>query len=719
MDRFASGVAWRLRRTSTNEVLAEHQPAHLETRVLPGSVAKVVTTLAALEQGQGDLLVHCPLRLTRHGRALDCVHAPRAAPFTLVEALAHSCNTYFAQLGDRLDVAAWQRLATRLGVPASEGDVPPDLVALGLEGPTASSTVWQRVVARARTDVSIPVEHRRLLDAGLRLAVREGTAVDVADAWTQTLAKTGTVVARGASEGLAIVLRPEDDLDLVVRVRGGAGRDAARVAKEVFEGRKEEGTKEEGTKEEGTKEEGRSVRVGTQGDDVATVTDEPIERYVALVVSAEAMPDMPPVVLDALAIAARTFAVAHRGRHAAEGFDLCDSTHCQVAASRVWPEARRAVERTRDMVLGDGGRVVPVFYSAACAGRLHAAGDVWPGQTAARSVVGDEPHPHPVPTWDAEVTATALADALRAAGLSGDLVRDLHVDGARDGMPRAVHIDGFTPRTLTADAFRTLVGRAIGWHVLKSHTWRVTRTAAGLRFDGRGKGHGVGLCVAGAVAYAQQQGAAGRVEPLLAAYYPALRLRSLADTVRLRVPLASQDDAPQLLGEVYAMLADLRQRLAFGAARTITIVEHPTTEAYQRATGRAWWTGGSTRVERPTAAHIDLPPLAGLARTGRVASVLRHELVHALTAATLADAPLWVREGVAVHFADTAASAAPQGPAVPGRPDGASAPRGGCPADADLAAPGGAEAMRRAYAAAGRCVADALAAGQRWRELAP
>ena len=149
------GAAWSLRETSTGRILAQHQAAHLDTPVLPGSIAKVVTALAALEQGEADLRVQCPRRLTLHGRVLDCVHPARAAPFTLAEALAHSCNTYFTRLGARLERGAWQRLAARLGVPAfDEATTPPALVAIGLEGPTAPTAAWQRVVVRALSEPS-------------------------------------------------------------------------------------------------------------------------------------------------------------------------------------------------------------------------------------------------------------------------------------------------------------------------------------------------------------------------------------------------------------------------------------------------------------------------------------------------------------------------------------------------------------------------------------
>lgn len=693
-----AGSAWSLRHTSTGQIIAEHQPEHLEARILPGSLAKVVTALAALDQGQADLRVVCPRRLTLQGRALDCVHPAQAAPFTLTAALAHSCNTFFTRLGARLDRAAWERLAVRLGVPAFGAPAPPELMAIGLAGPTASASAWRKVIVRVLSDASIPAAHRRVVRDALRAAARAGTASALDDGWSDTLAKTGTLVDAGRSEGVAVIVRPDEDLDLVVRVRGGAGRDAADLAASVF-----------ASHAPGA----RTVRQGVRRPGGVERVTLGIDAYVARVVGAEGAPDMPEAALDALAIAARTYAAAHPGRHEDEGFDLCDSTHCQATAARVWPAAARAAARTRGLVLAAGGRIVPVYYSAACSGRLQAAHAIWGGAPSGGEYVGAEPHPHPVPAWHADVTERALSAALREAGLTGGPLRDLRAGhDASTGLPRQVELAGFAPRQLSAHRFRTIVGRALGWDVLKSDAWTARRTAAGFRFEGRGKGHGVGLCVAGATAYAARTGASARTEDILTDYYPSLRIRSLGDTVRLRVTRASQGRADTLLRDVHAALVDLRRRLEFGAPRAIEVREHPTIEAYQRATGRAWWTGGSTRITTPTAARIDLPPLAALERAGSVELRLRHELVHALTASSLQEAPLWVHEGLAVHLA---AAAATQAGALSA--DTAADTAAGWPTDAEMANPGGPEAMRAAYARAAACVARALAAGTPWRSI--
>ena len=59
-----------------------------------------------------------------------------------------------------------------------------------------------------------------------------------------------------------------------------------------------------------------------------TVVTMPLETYVPRVLAGEAARDSRPAALETLAIAIRTFALANLGRHGADGFDLCDETHC-------------------------------------------------------------------------------------------------------------------------------------------------------------------------------------------------------------------------------------------------------------------------------------------------------------------------------------------------------------------------------------------------------
>src|SRR5262249_293795 len=89
-----------------------------------------------------------------------------------------------------------------------------------------------------------------------------------------------------------------------------------------------------------------SLRVGVASPGGGyTVETVPLDAYVARVLTGEALPDSQPAALEALAITIRTYALANRGRHRAEGFDLCDQTHCQVMRNAA-PATERAAAVT-------------------------------------------------------------------------------------------------------------------------------------------------------------------------------------------------------------------------------------------------------------------------------------------------------------------------------------------------------------------------------------
>src|SRR5260370_584062 len=72
--------------------------------VMPGSTVKPFTALAALRAGliDADSRTACPGRFTGRSFSLPCVHADHLPPFTPAEAIAYSCNYYFATLGQPL-----------------------------------------------------------------------------------------------------------------------------------------------------------------------------------------------------------------------------------------------------------------------------------------------------------------------------------------------------------------------------------------------------------------------------------------------------------------------------------------------------------------------------------------------------------------------------------------------------------------------------------------
>lgn len=92
------------------------------------------------------------------------------------------------------------------------------------------------------------------------------------------------------------------------------------------------------------------------------------EVAVASILAAEGAYGLPPEALRAQAIAARSYMLAVAGRH--DGFDMCDTTHCQRLESppSLNNVVTKAAQATRAEVLTYQNRIVPAMYSANCGG---------------------------------------------------------------------------------------------------------------------------------------------------------------------------------------------------------------------------------------------------------------------------------------------------------------------------------------------------------------
>lgn len=477
-----------------------------------------------------------------------------------------------------------------------------------------------------------------------------------------------------------------------------------------------------------------AIRLGRTLPDGRTRVDTlPLDGYVAEVLAGEGQPRAGAAAQEALAITARTFALANRNRHRGEGFDLCDTTHCQVVRSAT-AFTRRAAAVTSGRALLYRGQPASVFYSAWCGGRLERASQVWPGAAD----YGEPAHDDACtgePAWQAEVRVTDVERALRAAGLRGGRLRGLRVL-QRNGSGRVVRLraDGFTPPDLSGQDFRMAMGRVGGWQLVKSTAFEVERTKTGFRFRGRGFGHGVGLCVVGAGARAAR---GARADEILTFYFPGLTVGSgvalaastspaalagraideatkgtvteagaaaaaaAASDVQVTLPAIEERERAGLMELVRRTREAVAKSTALVAPATIRVTVHPTVESFARATGQPWWASGAT-----SGSDIDLLPLAILRQRGQLLRAVRHEVAHALVDGALASRPMWVREGAAIYFSRESGVGS-------GQPQG----RVSCPSDADLLRPISAGAQRDAYERAEACFARALGSGKRWNEV--
>lgn len=264
----------------------------------------------------------------------------------------------------------------------------------------------------------------------------------------------------------------------------------------------------------------RTVALGATGG--SKIADVPLEVYVARVLAGEGEPNAPEATQQALAVAIRTYAVFNAGKHTREGFDLCDSTHCQVPRS-AHANSRRAALATAGSILTYDGAPAEIFYSASCGGRSETAAAAWPTIGVPRPYlrsVKDNVHDDDVP-WTLEKSLWELQAALERSGFSGTLKNVQIKSRTKSDRAAVLKLSGMQPERIAGDQFRA----AIGTTVLRSTAFSLKKDHDTVRFTGRGYGHGVGMCVIGAGRRARR---GETVTDILKAYYPGLKIELLS-----------------------------------------------------------------------------------------------------------------------------------------------------------------------------------------------
>lgn len=247
----------------------------------PGSTIKTFTALAALRAGviTGDTRIRCRGKYKGNDVIDACVHPPKLPPFNLAEAVAYSCNYFFATTGERLDGKTFTQLLHEFGFGRPTGiegqSESAGVLARGRwqpqsplgEGTFVQVTPLQMATAYAalfnggallkpnydgirkvRAQLRIDDKERSMLLDGMRGAVSFGTAekADLDSLPVYIIGKTGTSTQLGGfrTQGwfVGIAFEPDAPPDpenahllVVIYLKNAHGSDAAKLARPILE----------------------------------------------------------------------------------------------------------------------------------------------------------------------------------------------------------------------------------------------------------------------------------------------------------------------------------------------------------------------------------------------------------------------------------------------------------------------------------------------------
>lgn len=275
---------------------------------------------------------------------------------------------------------------------------------------------------------------------------------------------------------------------------------------------------------------------------LTVVNEIDVEDYLKGVLPWETNPDWPEEALKTQAVVSRTYAVFKNVENKDFPFSLSSDVGSQVyqGKSIEHPLTDRAVEKTRGEILTYRGKILAAFFHSTCGGRTTRADYQWRVEShpALKGVECPFCQGSKHYRWKAEFSALEVERLLKQKGHS--------VSGVQAITPEEIDPSGrphfFVIRhaggklSLSANELRL----ALGPDRMRSTLVRIDKSGDQFFLQGRGWGHGVGLCQFGAKHLAEL---GYKYRDILRYYYPDSEIRNLTDLVVSRAgAVETRDD---------------------------------------------------------------------------------------------------------------------------------------------------------------------------------
>lgn len=168
------------------------------------------------------------------------------------------------------------------------------------------------------------------------------------------------------------------------------------------------------------------------GGAVMVVNYVDMEDYIKGVIPYEMSASWPSEALKAQAVCARSYADGQMERHKSQGFDVCNTTHCQVyqGANLATDNSDAAVDQTKGQYIYENGKKVVGYFFSSDGGATESSVNVWGGQYA---YLTGKPDPYEKTkeisngVWSKTLTAAEVQSKLNSAGYSIGSVKTVQV----------------------------------------------------------------------------------------------------------------------------------------------------------------------------------------------------------------------------------------------------------------------------------------------------
>ena len=252
-----------------------------------------------------------------------------------------------------------------------------------------------------------------------------------------------------------------------------------------------------------------------------------LEDYIRGVLFHEVSQSWPIEAIKAQAIASRTFALYQAQQNKDQDYYLKSDVSSQMYRG-VYAEKYRtnkAVEETVGEILIWDNRILPAFFHATCGGHTEDASRLWNVSAAPLNGIRCaycKNSPHFV--WELNLSLFAIEKKLNEAGYNISGISSIDIEG-RDlsGRVTQIILTGKEQKVIvSAKDLRSILGP----RYVRSTNFTVKIIGENVYLEGKGWGHGVGLCQWGAFSLAKKGKDA---QQILSFYYPGSVIANITD----------------------------------------------------------------------------------------------------------------------------------------------------------------------------------------------
>ena len=218
------------------------------------------------------------------------------------------------------------------------------------------------------------------------------------------------------------------------------------------------------------------------------INELPMEEYIKDVVTEEVGPNWEMEALKAQAVVSRTYALYQKRMNGDSIYHIASSVLHQVYKGNNHDvRVAYAVAETSGEILTFDNRPIAAFFHSTCGGRTENPEDVFGKSYPYLRSVQSNCEISPYWIWERRIQLTEIEKALNMSGIKVISIKSY------TSTKRVKQLD------ITSDAKITTINatnlrKALGWSRLPSTNFTIVREGDSMIFEGKGYGHGVGLC---------------------------------------------------------------------------------------------------------------------------------------------------------------------------------------------------------------------------------